>query len=405
MIAVCSPSLQSVCAGSAQMISLHYFLDTRRTPAGTPAPLKMIFTKRQRNGMLATGIDLLPEQWDAQQQKIVKHPRAKALNGHISRLKGQAEDFILPQLYSGKLAALSAVEIKDMFAEFLLGDNRPQRSLAEVMAAFIGNEKTKNTAASHRSAWTRVCRVRPDAESLPVSRVTPAWVAALDDALVADGLGANTRRVTFGVLSAAWRTAGLEGNPFRVKIPQPLTAKRDLTLDQMRTLWNAEPRDRAETDALDFFKVSFLLRAANPVDILRLAPADMVNGRIYYIRAKTGKPYSVKVEPELTALLAGRGDGAHLWHAHIPTYTQYINKALKRIAAREGLPNGLSMYWVRHSVASLLYNRGVPMDIVSATLGHSLGGARVTAVYVDDTLVQVDKAFRALLDALLHDEG
>lgn len=354
--------------------------------------------------MLATGIELLPEQWDAAAQKVVRHPRAKAYNGHISRLKAQAEDFILPQLYSGKMAAMTAVEIKDLFAAHLLGERRQQRTLADVVGAFFGNERTRSTAASHRSAWTRICRVRPDAATLPVSRVTPAWAADLDAALQADGMGANTRRVTIGMLSGAWHSAGLEGNPFRVKIPHPLTAKRDLTLEQLRKLWRAVPRDRAEADALAFFKCSFLMRAANPADILRLTPADIVNGRIYYTRAKTSKPYSVKVEPELAALLEGRGDASHLWHAHIPTYTQYVNKALKRVAAREGLPPALSMYWARHTLSSLLFEHGEPMDIISAVLGHSLGGAKVTATYVDVKLYQVDKAFRHLLDVVLLGE-
>lgn len=61
---------------------------------------------------------------------------------------------------------------------------------------------------------------------------------------------------------------------------------------------------------------------------------------------------------------------------------------LRRVCERAGL----SVYWARHSWATIAANDlGLPMDTISRALGHSTG-AKVTAVYVDYDLRKVDEA-------------
>lgn len=392
------------------MLSFHFYLDTRRLTPDSLCPLKFVISKGQRNGMMSTGITLLPSQWDSQSQKVIKHPRAKALNSHISRLKAQAEDFLVPQLYAGKLAAKSAVEIKDMFCEFINGVQvSNELTLGTIVSNYLASEKSYRTRATNESSWRRVLSYDPGAVDLRVSKVTASWVESFDRWMQDKGYKQNTRLASLAVLKSSWHLAGekVSGNPFATThIRQPMTAKRDLTMPQLRTLWLSSPETPYEAEALSFFKFSFLTRAANPTDLLALTPDCIKNGRIYYTRSKTSKEYSVKIEPELQALLDDHSGKDSLWHITLQpdTYKRVVNANLQKLATRIGLPTGVTMYWARHTLASLLYEQGASMEVVSASLGHSYG-SRVTLTYIDIRMSEVDKQFRMLLDKLLHNEG
>ena len=47
----------------------------------------------------------------------------------------------------------------------------------------------------------------------------------------------------------------------------------------------------------------FYMRGINAVDIFALKKSNIRAGRINYIRSKTGKAYSVKIEPEMQVIL------------------------------------------------------------------------------------------------------
>ena len=84
--------------------------------------------------------------------------------------------------------------------------------------------------------------------------------------------------------------------------------------------------------------------------------------------------------------------------ADLDRYTgNYINKALHAIARRTGLPGGLTLYWARHTLASLIIDVGYTMELAAAVLGHSYG-PRVTAGYVTVQERQVDAVVRRVFD-------
>ena len=47
------------------------------------------------------------------------------------------------------------------------------------------------------------------------------------------------------------------------------------------------------------------------------------------------------------------------------------HRVVKRAAARAGLPVEVSAHWLRHAHASHALDRGAPIHLVQATLGHS----------------------------------
>jgi integrase len=48
-----------------------------------------------------------------------------------------------------------------------------------------------------------------------------------------------------------------------------------------------------------------------------------------------------------------------------------VHRVVKAAAARAGLPPGFSAHWLRHAHASHALDRGAPVSLVQATLGHA----------------------------------
>lgn len=162
-----------------------------------------------------------------------------------------------------------------------------------------------------------------------------------------------------------------------------------------------QPETERAQEALDLFRLSFYLRGINGVDIAQAGPDLIYNGRLLYDRAKTGKAYSVKLEPEALEVIGRRGDRLHLFapmakFADYGRYIQDVNEKLRALALGNGLPP-VTMYWARHTFASLVIETGGTMEILAGALGHSYG-PRITAGYVTLQQRQVDEAVRRVFD-------
>lgn len=388
------------------MITFHYYLDTRAVNPGQAAPLKMGIGKRQRTAYLPTGISLLPSEWDAKGQRVIVNPRRKVLNSDLARMKAQAEDYLRPMLYNGELADLTVTQIRDLVKGHFYGHFTALKLRAVYFP--VMSSKGAGTAVFYREAWRRLQKWRADCDTLPISSITPSWVSSFADWL-GERYKPNTVVSTLRCFRAVWneavRNGRVSGNPFEgISLSPAQTHGRDLTLAQIRAFWRATPETEREAEALDFFRLSFLLRAINPTDLLRVGPADVTNGRLYYNRQKTGKAISVKIEPEAAEIIERRGDKKHLFAISCTSSAFGVRsrELLKKIATRNNLPP-ITPYYARHTLASLLFEQGGSMDVVSAILSHSLGGARVTATYVAVREARLDEAMRSVIDAVIAD--
>lgn len=76
-----------------------------------------------------------------------------------------------------------------------------------------------------------------------------------------------------------------------------------------------------------------------------------------------------------------------------------INRILKDIANQAGLPLSLSMYYTRHSWATIARGRDVPLAVISEGLGHD--SETTTQIYLDSIKSsEVDKVNRMILEGL-----
>ena len=156
------------------------------------------------------------------------------------------------------------------------------------------------------------------------------------------------------------------------------------------------------------------------VDLLGLKKSNIRAGRVNYIRSKTGKAYSVKIEPEIRALLDRYEGEEYLidicdgskdekeFEAKYKGFLQRMDRGLKKIGPyeRKGLGGkkhikpilpDLSQYWCRHTTATLMAELGYSNEIIACSLGHEFG-IKTTNIYIEYNQKEVDRANRALID-------
>ena len=120
-----------------------------------------------------------------------------------------------------------------------------------------------------------------------------------------------------------------------------------------------------------------------------------------YKRAKTGKLYSIKIEPEAQEIIekyhVSGDDKLISFLGAYKNYKNYVFRIDERLKKMYG-PD-ISTYWARHTFATLLAEMDVSIDTISMALGHSYG-SKVTQVYVNPDLKKADEAVRKLLDLI-----
>lgn len=394
------------------MISLRYYLDTRR-PSHRPDgkfPLKLAVTKRGDTALLSVSAWATREEWDAKAQRVRggRFGRSGELNDYLARLMLKFEDAVRALTLDGDGPAMTATQVRDHLAGRIF-DAPPGITLGQYFAGFEGRggENTRRTFENARKAAERAL---PGIMDRPLASVTTRDVARIDAAFRAT-CKPSTRNTYAGKLRQVLRAAHREGLTAadagrELKIGVAATRSRALTADQMRVFMWQHPDGQLDAEALDFFRLSFYLRAINPVDLLRVGPGDVFNGRLTYTRAKTGKVYSVRVEPEAAEIIARRGDERHLFaipRALVPKwYQRNVCNHLRDMAEALGLPP-VTMYWARHTFASLMLETGAPVEVIAEALGHSYG-PKVTMGYVTIRERAVDKAVRKVYDLLAEKE-
>ena len=388
------------------MITLRYYLDARR-PSRRPDgrfPLKLAVTKRGDTALMPVLAWATKAEWDPVRQHLRgRFGYAGQVNEYLTKMMLKFEDAVREIALSGEAARMPATAVRDYLARKTL-ESGPGVTIRAYMTK-VAEGKAWKTGRLFFDAIRAMERFDPGMTDRAFDQLAPEKVQAFDKWMQSK-YSMNTRNSYLGKLAQVARKAHEEGvipsNPCRSLAFEYVTTKsRALTLEQLRSLLAYETKRETDADFLDFFRFTFYSRAANAADIVTWTPEDIFNGRLIYKRRKTGKQYDVRVEPELAEIIERRGDGDHLFtriatRAKYQDYTRDCNAFLGRAAKELGLP-AVTLYWARHTFASLLLEIGTPVELIAAALGHSYG-PRVTMGYVNIRRKQVDDAVRRLYD-------
>lgn len=404
------------------MAKITFYHDTRS--GNGEFPLKLRITHHSKAVHINLDIKLTPEQWDG--KKIVNHKSEKSLNDYITSKKTLAESAILTYGLTNSIDKLSANELKTIVESG--GETATKSDGHNFLKYYEGKQesaKKNNTRLSYDSAIKRMKLFDPVLSTRTFEDIDEDYIRKMDEAWEKAGLTTNSRAVYMRNIRAVFNDAIDDrlttAYPFRrFSIKKAPTKKRNLSLDELRMLKDYPIVNEFQEKYRDIFMLCFYMRGINMVDLLGLTKDNIRAGRINYIRSKTGKFYSVKIEPEIKAIfkrykgtqyLIDVCDGAKNekeFESKYKGFLQRMDRGLKKIGpyTRKGLGGKkyikpilpkISQYWSRHTTATLMANMGYREEIIVCSLGHEHRN-KTTNIYIEYNEVEVDAANRALID-------
>ena len=416
------------------MATVSIYYDQRFKSASGKYPLYYrVNLPNRRNFNIKTGLSIPPEWWNG--YEIVKAPQREKMNRILRVGHTNVEEALLAVQLSVGLQ-LKTAEIRARVQALLDGSEYKDPDAVtfnKFFKQFIARKDRENTANIYRLTLSKIERFaeksgRPG--DWGFEEIKLDWLNRFEHFLktqhldsrgnVIEGirqLKPNAIAIHFrnirAVINAAIDEELTTLYPFRrFKIKQEETAKRSLSVEALRTLrdYECEPHQKKYRD---LFLLTFYLLGINPIDLFSLT--EIIDGRIEYRRSKTGHLFSIKVEPEAQEII-DRYRGKKYLLDVLDTYSNYkdfahrMNNNLKLIGTverrglggkkhREPLFPKLSIYWARHTWATIAAELDIPDETISMALGHSFGN-RVTNIYINRNRKKVDEANRQVIDFL-----
>lgn len=364
-------------------------LDKRRINNSGRYPIKVYLSEGRRTRMVATGIDVKEDRFDGIRGEIIGGGN-KSVNDKLAMILNRS------RIETEGLGLKEAVAKVRNICNF-------DGSMSETFVQFwnrcvASSNYTEGTIVTYNTSLKAIGSYC-DLNELRLESINTKWLRGLQTHLLKRNK-INTVALFLSrlkrIINCALDEELISVNPFRsIKIRTEETEKRCLSINELVKLRDMKLNGLMEY-ARDMFMLSFYLLGMNSSDMYKASPAK--DGRLYYRRSKTGKLYDVKVEPEAAALIekhAGNGFLLSLSerYSSVTPMTIILNKALKKL-----IP-GISMYWARHSWATIAADLNVPVDVISLALGHSFG-LKMTSVYIKPNIAKVDAANRLVLDHL-----
>lgn len=364
----------------------------------------------------ATDIKLHDDEWDTgsceyKGQSDLQRARVIALRSNLTVLLAELKA-------SGRLSSLNALDIANIIrVEALRKSPRsdPRSLLIKRMETYRDKCVTKGTMEVYTRTIDTLSRFDHDLASRRMEQVDRRYLEDFEK-FCRRTMSVNTTSILLRNIRTVFNDARDDGvttnYPFRgFKIRQEETRKRCLSVERLRQLMSMELPE-SQVRYRDYFMLMFYLIGVNTVDLFNARPSDLEDGRLNYRREKTGKLYSVKVEPEAMAIIKRYKGQTHLLeamdnHDDFLSWRTQLNKRLKalgQITGKRGKVIGdgpfpeLSTYWARHTWATLAYQIGIPVDTIAQALGHSDKSHSVTFTYIKTDQRRVDEANRKLID-------
>lgn len=375
-------------------------LDTRRPLKDDTYPVQ-IKVGHGTNLYLATGIYLKSDDWDARLQ-VCTGPGARRINNILGTLLLQTSNRILELRETGQFGKLTTAQLRQMLTNLDL--TQPTIGVPSVGEYLdrVRDLKTANTQVSYNTTRYRLS-LYCDPDTLRFSDLTYAWFEAWIKQMEDGGLKRNTVSKYLKVVKTVIKYAeddGVQVNQAYRKVDSRAendTPMRNLPVQTLRRIRDTEIKSKTAMYK-DAFMLSLYLIGINLADLLALSKDCIVNGRIQYKRAKTGKNYSILIQPEAQAIIDKYPGKDHL--LSFGEKVHYFRCNCNALLAT--LEPGLTWYWARYSWANYAIDLDIPKDTVSEAMGHK-HGSNITGVYIKYSLDKADKANRQVLDYFASD--
>jgi len=366
---------------------------------------------------IATDVSVLSTQFE--NGTIVDHANAHLLNVKIRNAL---------TLYEAKLEELGG-KVWDMDARalmnYLRGLDSQERdpSFYSMAERIIQSLYSTNRISYAKSIEQTISHLKAfSGPSLLFVEVTPEYLTRFEislrekkKAINTIGIHLRNTKMIYNKAIDAGR-ADLSDYPFRrFKIKKAKKRDRDLEIEDIQKLRDADLTLKAQQRARDLFMLSFYMCGMNFKDLLYAKKVDIKRGRLEIAREKSDELLSIKIVPQAQEIIdrykgnefilgllerklaRARKDRTTILYKDI---TDQTNRKLGEIAKNLSIPYKLSTYFARHSWSSIAFNEcGVSEDIIGLALGHA-SPRKVTAGYIKKKYELVDQANEAVIASL-----
>lgn len=364
---------------------------------------------------------IYPEEWDGEAGRILlpapSSPRyaflvsVKAeLQWELDRLRRMAEE-------SEK--ATDTVNLDEITTNFSPAPDT-QNSVFNFIRSQIQHKRQLGKARSaetYRSMLNSLMRFRKGTD-LTFDTMDGGLMELYEAWMLRCGLTRNTTSFYIRILRTNYKLAVENGltsdrRPFRhVYCGMDKTVKRSIPLTEIKKINDLDLSRSPSLDfARDMFMFSFCTRGMSFIDMAYLKKTDLDGGCLTYRRKKTGQLLTVEWTRQMQSIMDKYKPNDTRYLLPIITHEdgserrQYqnqmrkTNRLLKEIARIAGLPLPLSMYYTRHSWATIARGKAVPLAVISEALGHD--SETTTQIYLDSIKSsEVNKANSMILEGL-----
>lgn len=414
-----------------EMARVRFHLDTRPTKDGR-CHIKLSLSHNGSTALMPTGVFVKPEFWDPGDDAADPHIKKtcvgyKALNAIITQKFELVQRHLNELMLSSRIYSYSsATQVKNYIQDKIDGKQDERSLVVNHLRAFIETRVNKPSKSLYEETLKKIALYH-DVSELRFEDITVGWLKNFESKLRGDGLAINSIARHMRQVRAVYNDAidhglaQLNDYPFRrYKIKHEKTQKRSLAVEQLRELrdYPCEPYQKRYRD---IFMLIFYLGGINVIDLFKLK--EMPNGRIDYVRSKTGVPVNIKVQPEALEIIERYRGKEHLLsmadeYKNHNDFLRRMDKELKKIGPVEMVLNAakdpkkrkknkkkiapifpkLSTYWARHSVATLMAVIDIPDATIDRVLAHA--DNTITAIYIKRDQKKVDDAMRKVIDFL-----
>ncbi len=263
--------------------------------------------------------------------------------------------------------------------------------------------------------------------TLPFSEINLAFLQRYENYLKRRGVGSGINNYMRSIRSIFNKARDLYNDedssivriphyPFgKYSIPNPVpkSKKHFLTVGELKMFINYKHSNSGEEFASDMFILMLYLIGIEAKDLFFLEKPNK-KGRVFYNRFKTGKEFSIKLEPEVLEIIKKYPSKTHLininerYSDHL-VFIGFVNNQLhgskirkvKGIFPNLGIDKAVTTKWARHTWATIARNDcRIDKDNVALCLGHADADNKVTDIYINYDYSIIDESNRKVIDII-----
>jgi len=287
------------------MVQLKTILDTRKSKSDNTYPIYYRVTEKKKVFYLYSGFSIPLTQWDEQKCIVKKaHVNAQTINASISKRFFEIQKAAI-ELEDEGIFSLDSLKSK-------LAPKPPTKTVKEFSDVVIAEMFTKGrtgNAIVYQTGVNSLFKYKPS-KALRFTDITTSFIEKYREWLLSNGCKINTAGNYLRTIRAIYNKAiklklvDKKYYPFNdITIKTEKTAKRAFSKEVLKNIeLLVLPVNSPIEVARDFYMLSFYLIGINFTDIAYLKSENICNGRLEYKRRKTGKKYSIKIQPQAQIL-------------------------------------------------------------------------------------------------------